>query len=73
MATESFFVAGYMLIWPWLYPLYYVILLFSRQRGWWQAVRLKYGDLWKTYVKEYSPDYTFNLLEPNQPEIPGNS
>jgi delta14-sterol reductase len=40
------------LIWPWLYPLYYVVLLFSRQRDDDKRCTLKYGELWKIYVKK---------------------
>jgi Ergosterol biosynthesis ERG4/ERG24 family len=44
---------GYpMLIWPWLYPFYYVVLLFPRQRDDDKRCALKYDDLWKTYVKK---------------------
>jgi delta14-sterol reductase len=52
MATGIVLCTGYpMLIWPWLYPLYYVILLFSRQYDDDRRCALKYGNLWKTYVK----------------------
>ncbi len=53
MATGIVLCTGYpMLIWPWLYPLYYVILLFPRQYYDNKRCALKYGDLWKTYVKK---------------------
>jgi protein-S-isoprenylcysteine O-methyltransferase Ste14 len=42
----------YTLIWPWLYPLYYVVLLVTRQRDDDRRCALKYGELWKTYVKK---------------------
>jgi delta14-sterol reductase len=52
MATGIVLCTGYpMLIWPWLYPLYYVFLLFSRQYADDRRCALKYGDLWKNYVK----------------------
>jgi protein-S-isoprenylcysteine O-methyltransferase Ste14 len=40
------------LIWPWLYPLYYVVLLFARQHDDNKRCSLKYGELWNTYVKK---------------------
>ena len=39
------------LIWPWLYPLYYVVLLFPRQIDDDKRCALKYGALWATYLK----------------------
>jgi protein-S-isoprenylcysteine O-methyltransferase Ste14 len=38
-------------IWPWLYPLYYVGLLFPRQIDDDKRCAAKYGPLWKEYVK----------------------
>lgn len=35
--------------WPWLYPLYYVLLLFPRERDDDQRCAQKYGTLWQTY------------------------
>jgi protein-S-isoprenylcysteine O-methyltransferase Ste14 len=53
MATGIILCTGYpALIWPWLYPLYYVVLLFFRQRDDNKRCSLKYGELWKTYVKK---------------------
>jgi delta14-sterol reductase len=53
MATGIILCIGYPgLIWPWLYPLYYVILLFSRQKDDDNRCAVKYGELWKTYVKK---------------------
>ncbi len=53
MATGIVLCTGYpSLIWPWLYPVYYIILLFFRQRDDDKRCLLKYGDLWKTYVKK---------------------
>jgi delta14-sterol reductase len=53
MATGIILCTGYpALIWPWLYPLYYVVLLFLRQRDDDKRCSLKYGELWKTYVKK---------------------
>jgi delta14-sterol reductase len=55
MATGIILCTGYpTLIWPWLYPLYYVVLLFLRQRDDDKRCSLKYGELWKTYVKKVS-------------------
>jgi delta14-sterol reductase len=52
MATGIILCTGYpALIWPWLYPLYYVILLFLRQKDDDKRCADKYGELWKTYVK----------------------
>lgn len=36
---------------PWLYPLYYVVLLFPRQHFDDLRCAAKYGDLWTAYVK----------------------
>lgn len=36
---------------PWLYPLYYVVLLFPRQYQDDRRCAAKYGPLWETYVK----------------------
>jgi len=38
-------------IWPWLYPLYYVALLFTRQADDDKRCALKYGALWEQYLK----------------------
>ena len=40
------------LLWPWLYPLYYVVLLFTRQIDDDKRCAHKYGPLWKQYVKK---------------------
>ncbi|MBI5536712.1 MAG: DUF1295 domain-containing protein [Deltaproteobacteria bacterium] len=37
--------------WPWLYPLYYVALLFPRQAADDRRCAAKYGELWKEYVR----------------------
>jgi protein-S-isoprenylcysteine O-methyltransferase Ste14 len=37
--------------WPWLYPLYYVALLFPRQRDDDARCAKKYGSLWKEYCR----------------------
>lgn len=51
MATGIVLSLGYPgMIWPWLYPLYYVALLFTRQADDDRRCAAKYGDLWKTYV-----------------------
>jgi delta14-sterol reductase len=39
-------------IWPWLYPLYYIALLFPRQRADDKICAHKYGELWEQYVKK---------------------
>ncbi|MBL8992504.1 MAG: DUF1295 domain-containing protein, partial [Spirochaetia bacterium] len=38
-------------LWPWLYPLYYVALLFPRQADDNKRCEAKYGKLWKEYQK----------------------
>jgi delta14-sterol reductase len=35
----------------WLYPLYYVALLFPRERADERRCAAKYGDLWSEYVR----------------------
>jgi delta14-sterol reductase len=53
MATGIILCTGYpTLIWPWLYPLYYVVFLFLRQADDNRRCALKYGELWKTYTKK---------------------
>jgi len=53
MATGIILCTGYpALIWPWLYPLYYILLLFSRQWDDDKRCALKYGELWETYRKK---------------------
>jgi delta14-sterol reductase len=53
MASGIILCTGYpSLIWPWLYPIYYVFLLTARQRDDDKRCALKYGELWKTYVKK---------------------
>ncbi|HEY5646139.1 MAG TPA: DUF1295 domain-containing protein [Pseudomonadales bacterium] len=37
--------------WPWLYPLYYVLLLFPRERDDDRRCAAKYGPLWAEYQK----------------------
>lgn len=36
-------------LWPWLYPLYYVALLFPRERDDDKRCAAKYGTLWDQY------------------------
>lgn len=44
---------GYPGVWVvWLYPLYYVALLLSRQADDDKVCKAKYGDLWDTYTKQ---------------------
>jgi protein-S-isoprenylcysteine O-methyltransferase Ste14 len=53
MATGIVLSVGYpMLPWPWLYPLYYVILLFPRQMADDKLCANKYGPLWDEYKKK---------------------
>jgi len=50
MATALVLSTGYpQLVWPWLYPLYYVVLLFPRQKDDDKRCALKYGALWNRY------------------------
>ena len=52
MATGIVLAAGHMLLpWPWLYPLYYVALLFPRQIDDDKRCADKYGQLWQEYLK----------------------
>jgi delta14-sterol reductase len=52
MATGIVLCTGHPgLIWPWLYPLYYVALLFPRQSDDDKRCAEKYGPLWETYKK----------------------
>lgn len=51
MATGIILCVGYPLLpWPWLYPLYYVVLLFPRQADDDKRCAEKYGPLWQQYV-----------------------
>ena len=53
MASGIILCTGYpSLIWPWLYPLYYVALLFTRQSDDDKRCELKYGELWKSYKEK---------------------
>jgi protein-S-isoprenylcysteine O-methyltransferase Ste14 len=40
-----------LLLWPWLYPFYYIILFLTRQADDDKRCALKYGKLWEEYVK----------------------
>jgi delta14-sterol reductase len=45
--------AGYPAVWPvWLYPLYYIGLLFTRQMDDAKICKAKYGELWDAYTKK---------------------
>jgi protein-S-isoprenylcysteine O-methyltransferase Ste14 len=53
MGTGIILCTGYpTLFWPWLYPLYYVVLLFPRQIDDDKRCFLKYGELWKEYQQK---------------------
>lgn len=53
MATGLVLSVGYpLMIGPWLYPLYYVALLFPRQMDDDKRCAQKYGELWKTYLQK---------------------
>jgi len=53
MGTGIILCTGYpALIWPWLYPLYYVVLLFPRQADDDKRCILKYGELWTVYQQK---------------------
>ncbi len=50
MATGMILCTGYpALIWPWLYPLYYILLLAARQIDDDKRCAAKYGELWGKY------------------------
>jgi hypothetical protein len=52
MATGLTLALGYAADpWPWLYPLYYVALLFPRQHADDQRCADKYGELWQEYCR----------------------
>jgi delta14-sterol reductase len=52
MASGIILCTGYPgLIWPWLYPLYYFLLLFTRQHDDDRRCSSKYGELWAAYKK----------------------
>jgi delta14-sterol reductase len=53
MASGIALSAGYpAILWVWLYPLYYVGLLFTRQFDDDKVCKAKYGELWDTYTKK---------------------
>jgi delta14-sterol reductase len=53
MAAGIALSAGYPAVWwVWLYPLYYVGLLFSRQADDNTICKAKYGELWNSYTKK---------------------
>lgn len=52
MATGIVLCLGHPLsLWPWLYPIYYIVLLFPRQIDDDKRCKLKYGPLWDEYVR----------------------
>lgn len=51
MATGIILCVGHpTMLWPWLYPLYYVVLLFPRQIDDDKRCAAKYGALWQQYL-----------------------
>ncbi len=53
MATGIILCVGHpLMIAPWLYPIYYVVLLFPRQIDDDKRCAQKYGALWKVYLKK---------------------
>ena len=53
MATGLILCVGHpLMVWPWLYPLYYVALLFPRQMDDDKRCANKYGPLWDVYLKK---------------------
>jgi delta14-sterol reductase len=53
MGTGIALSTGYAdMIWPWLYPLYYVVLLFPRQLDDDKRCAVKYGKLWEEYKEK---------------------
>lgn len=53
MATGIVLATGHpQTLWPWLYPLYYVALLFPRQIDDDKRCAAKYGPLWNTYTSK---------------------
>ena len=53
MASGIVIAIGHLLLpWPWLYPLYYVALLFPRQIDDDKRCAEKYGTLWDEYLKK---------------------
>ncbi|MEP7128454.1 MAG: DUF1295 domain-containing protein [Chitinophagales bacterium] len=53
MATGIILCVGHpSLIWPWLYPIYYIALLFPRQMDDDKRCAQKYGALWNTYKEK---------------------
>jgi protein-S-isoprenylcysteine O-methyltransferase Ste14 len=51
MAVGIVLSTGHLLTWGWLYPLYYVVLLFPRERDDDKRCAEKYGVLWQQYVQ----------------------
>jgi steroid 5-alpha reductase family enzyme len=52
MAVGLTLTLGYPAYWvPWLYPLYYIALLFPRERADERRCAAKYGDLWAEYER----------------------
>jgi delta14-sterol reductase len=52
-ATGIVLCVGYFEVWwIWLYPLYYVVLLFTREADDNKICKAKYGELWSVYTKK---------------------
>jgi len=50
MATGIAMASGHLdVLWPWLYPIYYIALLFPRERDDDDRCQEKYGALWESY------------------------
>jgi len=51
LATGIALATGTNSIFPWLYPLYYLLLLFPRERDDHERCLKKYGELWRQYCR----------------------
>jgi len=53
MALGMTLALGWPMVWAiWLYPLYYIVLLFPRERDDNRRCAKKYGSLWDEYVRQ---------------------
>lgn len=55
-------------IWPWLYPLYYVVLLVPRQLDDDRRCAQKYGPLWDEYQRGAVADHSVRVLSALPPQ-----